>query len=129
MSDYMFFTIDQYEEMAVLTLTEAAVTRVLQDGELRVELDAFLLTAKPRCVMVSFARLKRCPSSLIGGLIGLNKKLKERGNRLKLCDLAPSLREQFRRLSLDRVFEIHNSLSDAVAECDQLVVERATSVR
>ena len=123
MSDYTFFDINQYENMTVLTLTESAATRDLQDGVLRVELEAVVLASRPQCVMVSFAKLERCPSSLIGGLIGLNRRLKDRGIRLLLCEVNSKLYEQFKRLSLDRLFEIHNSFSGAVAACDQTLIE------
>lgn len=105
--------------MPVLTWTESAASRVLRSGELRVELQAFVLITKPSCVVVSFAQLEQCSSSLIGGLVGLNRQLTERGSRLKLCEMNPPLREQFQRLRLDRVFEIHGSLSDAIAACEE----------
>ena len=129
MSDYTFFEIDQYESMSLLTLKESAATWALQDGELRIELEAFVLARRPRCVIVSFARLERCPSSLIGGLIGLNRKLKERGCRLQLCEMNSPLRELFHRLSLNRLFEMHGSLSDAAAACEQWLVEGEQPVR
>ncbi len=84
-----------------------------------VELRAFVLTTKPSCVAVSFAQLTQCPSSLMGCLVGLNRQLKERGSWLKLCELNPSLREQFDRLHLDRVFQLYGSVSDAIAACEE----------
>ncbi len=119
MADYRFFTVEQYDQASVLTWTKLAAKRVLLNGELRFELRAFVLTTKPSCVVASFARLTQCPSSLIGCLVGLNRQLKERGSRLKLCELNPSLREQFNRLHLDRVFEICDSVSDAVVACEE----------
>lgn len=118
MSDYTFFTVEQYGNVSILTWTESAATRVLRNGELRVEMRAFVVTTKPHCVIVRFAQLRQCPSSLIGGLIGLNGQLKERGGRLKLCEMDQLLREQFDRLHLDSVFEIHGSLSEAITACE-----------
>ena len=38
MSNYTFFTVEQYGKVCVLTWTESAATRVLHNGELRIEL-------------------------------------------------------------------------------------------
>ena len=128
MSDYTFFTVEQYDQVSVLTWTKSAATRVL-NGELRVELQAFVLTTKSSCVVASFAQLGQCSSSLIGGLVGLNRQLNERGSRLKLYEMNPPLREQFDRLNLDRVFEIHGSLSDAIATCEESAADNKTEAR
>lgn len=123
MSEDTFFTVEQIGPTSVLTWADSAAKRDSHNGELRVELQAFVMTAKPRCVVVSFARLTHCPSALIGALIGLNRQLKERGSGLKLCEMHPPLLKQFDRLHLGSVFEIHGSLSDALAACE----EHATS--
>lgn len=121
MSDYKFFTVEQYGKVSVLTWTESAATRDSHNGELRFELQAFVLTAKPSCVVVSFAHLGQCPSALIGGLIGLKRQLTERGSGLQLCEMNQQLHEQFERLHLDRVFEIHDSVADAIVACEEAV--------
>lgn len=123
MSDYKYFTVEQYSRVSVLTWTESAATRASLNGELQVELQAFVLTTKPTCVVVSFAQLRQCPSALVNGLVGLKRQLGERGSALKLCEMNALLLEQFDRLHLGSVFEIHGSLSDALAACE----EHATS--
>jgi anti-anti-sigma regulatory factor len=121
MYNYKFFNVEQYDKVSVLTWTESAATRILHNGELRVELRAFLLTTRPSCVVVSFAQLRQCPSALIGGLVGLNRQLQERGIRLTLCEMNQRLREQFERLHLDSVFEIRDSVADAIVACEEAV--------
>lgn len=121
MPDYQFFKVDQYDKVFVLTWTELAATRILQDNEVQVELQAFVLTAKPGCVVVSFTQLAQCPSSLIASLIVLKRRLEEHANGLQLCGMSTQLREQFQRLHLGRVFEIHDSVSDAIEACELAV--------
>jgi anti-anti-sigma regulatory factor len=121
MYNYKFFNVEQYDKVSVLTWTESAATRILHNGELRVELRAFLLTTRPSCVVVSFAQLRQCPSALIGGLVGLSRQLQERGIRLTLCEMNQRLREQFERLHLDSVFEIRDSVADAIVACEEAV--------
>lgn len=124
MSDYKYFTVEQYSRVPVITWTESAATRDSLNGELRVELQAFVLTTKPTCVVVSFAQLRQCPSALIGGLIGLKRQLAERGSDLQLCEMNQQLHEQFERLHLDCVFNIHDSVADALAACEEVVASR-----
>jgi len=124
MSNYTFFIVEPYANVCVLTWTKAAATRVLHNGELEIELRAFALTTKARCVIVSFARLAQCPSSLIGGLIGLNRQLKERGGSLILSELNQHVCEQFARLQLGSLFEVRNSVADAITLCEEVVTSR-----
>ena len=120
MSDYTYFTVEQYSSVSVLTWKESGAMRDSLNGELRVELQAFVLTAKPTCVVVSFAQLRQCPSALIGGLLALKKQLAERGTGLQLCEMN-QLHEQFERLHVDRLFDIHDSVADAIAACEEVV--------
>lgn len=119
MCDYKFFTYEQYDTVSVLTWMGTAATQNSHNGELRVELQAFVMTAKPNCVVLSFAQLRQFPSALIGGLLGLKKLLAERGSRLQLCEMNKQLREQFERLHLDSVFEIRDSVADAIVACEE----------
>lgn len=118
MSEFRFFTVEQYGTVTVLTLAKAAATHVLQNGELRAEMQAFVATAKPLSVVVNFSQLTRCPSAIISSLIGLRSRMNDRGSRLALCGMNQSLRDQFARLHLDSVFVIHDALSEAIAACE-----------
>ncbi len=118
MSVYTYFTTEQYEGVSVLTWNASAVGTLL-NGELGVELKAFVMTAKPRCVVVSFAQLTRCPTSLLNGLIVLHKQLDARGGRLVLCDVSGKLREQFDQLAPEVMLEIHDTLAEATAACQE----------
>lgn len=128
MSDDRPFVVEQYDEIMVLTLTIPVATRELHDGALLGELQAIFLTAQPLCIVVSFARLQKCPSSLIACLIALRRKLTLRRIELSLCEMNTQLRDQFKRLHLDRVFEIRESVADAVASCEEAITSEKRNV-
>jgi anti-anti-sigma regulatory factor len=114
------FTIEQYDRVAVLTWTKTAVTRELHNREMRAQIQAFVLTTRPEFVVVNFAQLACCTSSLLRGLMILAKQLDLQGGRLILCEMSQQLRKQFDQLHISSRFEIQQSLSDATTACLEL---------
>jgi hypothetical protein len=52
---------------------------------------------------------------MIGNLVILDKKVKEKGGKLVLCNLTPLIKEVLAITRLDQVFEIRNSVDEAFA--------------
>ena len=75
MSDYRSFMVEQDDEIMALTLAMPVATQKLHDSALLEELQAVFLTAQPLCIVVSFTRLRKHPSSIIACLIALRRKL------------------------------------------------------
>lgn len=119
MLGFSYFTIDQNENIAVVTWTPAAVSPMLDSAELMVQLKAFVKLAKPRTIIVSFARLELCSSSLVGVLVNVNRLLREQDIRLMLCELSPVIRDKLDRLHLDQMFEKYGALSEAISACEE----------
>jgi len=53
-------------------------------------------------------------SSMIGRIVLLNKRCKGSGTKLKLCSVHPKVMEVFEITRLNKVFDIHDSLDDAL---------------
>ena len=54
-------------------------------------------------------------SDVINKLVVLNKKMREKGGRLKLCGLSPDLRQILAITRLDTIMDIAESEADALA--------------
>ena len=54
-------------------------------------------------------------SAALGMLIRVNKKCKEYKVSLKLCGISSDIREVFKITGMDKIFEIHADLSEALA--------------
>jgi len=65
-------------------------------------------------VVLHFGRVTFMSSSALGMLIRVNKKCKEFKIDLKLCNIAPDIREVFRITGLEKVFDIHEDVEQAL---------------
>jgi anti-anti-sigma factor len=66
-------------------------------------------------VLVDFGRVNFMSSMALGMLIRINKKCKEFKVSLKLCGIAPDIRQVFKITGMDKIFEIHADLGEAMA--------------
>ena len=65
-------------------------------------------------VLLDFQDVRFMSSSLLGLLLPLMRALGQRGGQMKLCSLAPSLREVFTVSKLDRLFALYDDEEDAL---------------
>jgi len=74
-----------------------------------------LVEDQPRIkLIVNFIKVKHLSSSALGTLIRLNKRVEEGGGALTLCEIKPSLYEVFVITKLNRLFDIYESLKEAL---------------
>ena len=65
--------------------------------------------------MVDFANVSHMSSSALGMLITLHKRVREKNGQLRLCNIQPAIREVFEITRLTEVFNICDSVEDAMA--------------
>ena len=78
------------------------------------ELVELLEKTEEKHVLLHFGRVAFMSSSALGMLVKLHKKCKEYEISLKLCNIAPEIREVFKITNLDKVFDIHADIGDAL---------------
>jgi len=91
-------------------LDEAAIAEI---GEAIFALVAEV--ADPR-IVVDFVNVGHMSSSMLGMLITLNKRVREKGGTLCLCNICPSIYEVFVITRLNEVFEICDGRGEAVQQ-------------
>ena len=69
-----------------------------------------------RKMLVSFARVSRLSSMVLGTLLMVDKRLRRKEGRLKVCRIAPDIREVFTVTKLDQLLDIQDSEQQALAE-------------
>ncbi len=101
---------------------ESGIVVVGVDGQLivgnRHELKQKVLEAVEsgeRKVLVDFTNTGYIDSSGLGVLVSLAKKLREEGGEMRLAALNPDLRTLFELTKLDTLFNITDSLDDALS--------------
>lgn len=67
------------------------------------------------CVALHFGRVSFMSSAALGALVRVHKKCKEYKIDLKLCNIARDIRQVFKITGLERVFDIQNDVTDAIA--------------
>ena len=65
-------------------------------------------------VLLHFGQVSFMSSAALGVLIRVNKKCKEHKIELKLCDIAPQIRQVFKITGIDKVLEIHADAAQAL---------------
>ena len=53
-------------------------------------------------------------SSLVAGIVALNRATGVRGGRLCVCRVAPAMRDALRRMRLDKLLQLEDSREDAI---------------
>ena len=108
--------------MSFAARTEGTTTIIEVEGQLivgnRHELKQMLLEKLDvgyRAFVIDFSRTGYIDSSGLGVLVGLSKKVRERGGTLRLAALGPDLQRLFELTRLDTLFEIRNSLEQALS--------------
>lgn len=66
-------------------------------------------------LLISFANVEHLSSAALGTLITINNKVKNRGGQLRLSDIDPQIYEVFVITRLNNLFQIHESLEEAVS--------------
>jgi anti-anti-sigma factor len=93
-------------EATVLTFTQADIGNEETVRAIREQVyDLLESQGHPRLVL-DFAEVRRMSSTLLGMLIGLNKRAREAGGDLTLCSLIPDLYQEFESTRLHKFFRI-----------------------
>ncbi len=66
-------------------------------------------------LLVSFADVDHLSSAALGALITINNKVKKADGQLRLARIDPQIYEVFRITKLDQLFQIHETIEEAVA--------------
>lgn len=68
-----------------------------------------------KSLVLDFQNVQFCSSAVIGKLVILDRKVKSKKGKLRLCRMAPGIREVFQIIRLDQVLEIKDTREEALA--------------
>ena len=98
----------------VVRLTGPRITDQVYINELGDELVALLEKSDPPDLLIDLEDVEFLSSSMLGKLIRLLKRTRQRKGRLRLCSIRPSIREVFEITQLHKVFEIYPDAQEAL---------------
>lgn len=95
------------DEFAVRFLDQ----KLLDSAADEVGAELYSVAAQAECnrLVLSFAGVDLLTSEMLGKVIVLNKKLRQKDGKLTLCDMGPYVREIFAVTRLDTILEIRES--------------------
>ncbi|MDX2132788.1 MAG: STAS domain-containing protein [Planctomycetota bacterium] len=65
-------------------------------------------------LLISFANVEHLSSAALGTLITINNRVRGRSGQLRLSDIDPQIYEVFAITRLNKLFQIHPTISDAM---------------
>ena len=118
MADYKFFDVWRVDKATVLKFRSSQIIEDINLINLQELGDEMLQIADDDgtgLVVINFEAVELFSSAALGKLILLDKKSKAKGGRVRLSNINPNIREIFSLTKLDRLFDIFEDESDAIA--------------
>lgn len=112
---YRQIQVSTVDGITVVTFVQA---RILSEKDVQVlgdELWALVDRDGCRLLVLDWKKIEFCSSAVIGKIVRLDKKVKDKNGKLRLCCMKPEIREVFQITRLDQVFEIKDTREEALA--------------
>ena len=109
----MKFAVTKNGSATILTLKERKLDSSIS-GELKAE---FLFLCEPKVtqnLIVDLAKVDSCDSSGLSALLIAERAMREHGGKVKLMHVHKKVMSILKISQLDRLFQIHDSLADAL---------------
>lgn len=108
--------------MGIVTPVYFKDAQILSDKDIRAifqEVLSLIENEEEKIIIISFAKVSLVSAGILGKLMTLDKKLKEKGGRsgLFLCDIRPEVYVLFKVTRTSRLFKIFPTLLEALTEC------------
>ena len=108
----------EVSEMGDVTVVRFVDRKILDEAsiqELGNELFQLVEQEQRGKLVLNFSKVDFLSSAALGKLITLNKKVKSRSGKLKLCNIRPEIYEVFAITKLNKLFDIKDDEAEALA--------------
>jgi anti-sigma B factor antagonist len=99
---------ESFDGVTVATFADAELLDPQVIGEVMEEVCELAYKLGAVSMLLNFERVRLMSSSMLGVLLYFSRRFRQGGGHLKLCCIAPDLREIFRIASYEGLFEIHS---------------------
>ncbi len=81
--------------------------------------ELYAVVDRPDChkLVLDFSNVEFLSSAMLGKLISVNRKMKEKGGVLVLCEICPNIRTILKYTRFEQIVNIRDTQADAVAAC------------
>ena len=102
--------------VAIAGFTVTSITDTSYVQQLSQELVEMVDRHGLRRIVLDFGGLKVMSSSVITALLGLERKVKETGGAVRLCDVSPDIFEIFQLTRAEKLFAVDDTLTESVQQ-------------
>ena len=102
-------------DVTVVRFVDKTVLDESSIHELGQELFGLVDAQNGRKMLLNFSNVEFISSATLGKLIVLDRKVKTLNGRLRMCQIRPEILEVFRITKLDKLFDIRDGESEALA--------------
>lgn len=117
---YKHLRVNDLINAVVIEFAERKILEELSIVEIGEEFTRAATTHAGRILVVSFANVDHLSSATLGMLIKLREQVAHGNGRLVLADIKPQIFEVFKITKLNRLFEICDSIGDALHKAGRL---------
>ncbi|MDD4270146.1 MAG: STAS domain-containing protein [Pirellulales bacterium] len=115
MAGYRRLDVNEVGDVTVVHFRDQKIIEDLGIQELGQELNRLVEVENRRKLVLNFSSVDFLSSAALGKLITLDKKMKAKSGKLKLCNIRPEIYEVFAITRLNRLFDIKDEEADALA--------------
>ncbi|NLS96388.1 MAG: STAS domain-containing protein [Planctomycetaceae bacterium] len=115
MAAYRRLDVNEVGDVTVVHFRDQKIIEDLGIQELGQELFQLVEVENRRKMVLNFSAVDFLSSAALGKLITLDKKMKAKTGKLKLCNIRPEIYEVFAITRLNRLFDIKDEEADALA--------------
>jgi len=105
--------VEYAKNAAIVTFTEE---KILDEADIRAIQTAIMAVIEQggrTNLILDFRNVRFLSSSVLGLLIRISKKVYQQDGQLRLCNIAPKIREIFKITRLTKIFDIYRDLESA----------------
>lgn len=108
-------TVLQQDDVNIVHFADRKILEELSIREIEEELFALVSKTPAIKLLLNFSNVEHLSSAALGMLINLKKEVERQKGALKLSDIRPQIYEVFKITRLSKLFDIHDSVDQAVA--------------
>ncbi len=115
MSTHRRINVAKIGDVTVVKFLDKKILDEANIQELGLELFSLIEHDNRKSILLNFSNVEFLSSAALGKLITLDRKVKASKGRLKMSNIRPEIFEVFQITKLNKVFDIRNDESEAVA--------------
>jgi len=113
-------SVKDYGEIILIRFEKERILDQTNVDQFSRELEEALGAPRTSRAVLDFSGVEYVTSAVIAKLTSLHGRMRKEGGMFKLCCMYPTIREIFRIMKLDKLFEIFDTLEEAVASFQQI---------